>query len=98
MNDLEKKTLYEQMAYDIINYIDCIFPGENRGNVYYNNKWDHYRNLVEHNEACIAFEDISDIIKDDLELTLPNDIYNKLVEVCKFFRVSPTYWQDILHE
>ena len=98
MNYLEQKISYEKMANEVIDYIDSVLPGEQWSNIYHKNRWDHYRELIEHNETCVAFETLSVVISEDFELTLPNDVYSKLVCVCQFFHVSSDYWQDIKRE
>ena len=98
MNHLEQKVSYEKMAKEVIDYIDSIAPGEQWSNIYYKNRWDHYRELIEHNETCVAFENLSDIISEDMELLLPNDVYVKFVNICQFFDVSPDYWKKIKYE
>jgi hypothetical protein len=90
MNQLEKINNYNGIVYTILDYLNTIIPDKER--------WDGYKMSVKCGEGGVMLEIMCENIKDDFELIIPDEIYDKLVEVCNFFGVSPSYWQDILHE
>jgi hypothetical protein len=98
MNIIEKTDLYNDMVCQIIDYLNSTTPDDSHWGVPNDEHWDEFKNDVKSGEAGITLESICTNIKEDLEIVLPNAIYNKLVDVCKFFCVASDYWQDILHE
>ena len=98
MNLLEKINSYNAVVYEIIDYFSKTVPDDHHWGVPDEEHWNGFRDFVKCNEAGVMLEMLCENIKDDLEISIPNDIYNKLVDVRKYFGVSPEYWQDILHE
>jgi hypothetical protein len=52
---------------------------------------------IENNETLVGLETLC-LELDSPDITLPVEVYQKLIDACKFLGVSPDYWQDILHE
>jgi len=90
--------MYNDIAFEIIDYLSKTVPDDHHWGISNEEHWNDFRDYIRCGEAEITIEIICTNITDDLELTLPKEIYDKIVEVCNFFNVSQEYWQNIKFE